>query len=123
MVGDRDDLTIVFQNLIDNAIKYTRADTPVTVAASKQAGAATVRVDVRDEGEGIDAAHLARLTERFYRVDNARSRAMGGTGLGLALVKHAVARHRGELAIESEPGFGSTFSVTLPAANLPAVAG
>ncbi|MGB0298761.1 MAG: ATP-binding protein, partial [Paracoccaceae bacterium] len=71
-------------------------------------------VDVIDQGEGIDALHIPRLTERFYRVDNHRSRAMGGTGLGLAIVKHIVQRHRGRLKITSEQGKGSCFSVILP---------
>ena len=65
-------------------------------------------------GEGIDALHLPRLTERFYRVDNHRSREQGGTGLGLAIVKHIINRHRGRLRIESEKGHGSRFTVILP---------
>jgi two-component system phosphate regulon sensor histidine kinase PhoR len=69
---------------------------------------------VRDYGPGIAPEHLPRLTERFYRVDVAESRAQGGTGLGLALVKHILHRHRGRLAIESTPGKGATFSVRLP---------
>ena len=72
---------------------------------------------VSDEGEGIAREDLPRLTERFYRVDKARSRALGGTGLGLAIVKHIVNRHRGRLTIESEPGRGSTFSIHLPLAQ------
>jgi len=75
-----------------------------------------VSVAVSDEGDGIPASHLPRLTERFYRVDTARSRQLGGTGLGLAIVKHVVNRHRGRLDIQSTPGKGSTFTVTLPAA-------
>jgi two-component system phosphate regulon sensor histidine kinase PhoR len=71
---------------------------------------------VTDDGAGIPRIHLPRLTERFYRVDAARSRAIGGTGLGLAIVKHIVNRHRGALEIESEEGRGSTFTVWLPAA-------
>ncbi|WIM10831.1 ATP-binding protein [Enhydrobacter sp.] len=115
-VGDHDELTIVFQNLIDNAIKYTRPSTTVRVAA-RPAGEDRVSVAVSDEGEGIPPAHLPRLTERFYRVDNARSRQLGGTGLGLAIVKHVMNRHRGRLDIQSTPGRGSTFTVTLPAAT------
>ena len=69
---------------------------------------------MRDYGPGIAAEHLPRLTERFYRVDVADSRAPGGTGLGLALVKHILNRHRGRLTIESEPGEGATFTVRLP---------
>jgi two-component system phosphate regulon sensor histidine kinase PhoR len=113
-IGDYDELTIVFQNLIDNALKYTKPSTAVRVAA-KPAGAGRIAVAVSDEGDGIPAAHLPRLTERFYRVDNARSRQLGGTGLGLAIVKHVVNRHRGRLDIQSTPGKGSIFTVTLPA--------
>jgi two-component system phosphate regulon sensor histidine kinase PhoR len=75
---------------------------------------AALRVDVIDQGEGIEPQHLPRLTERFYRVDGHRSREKGGTGLGLAIVKHIVQRHRGRLKIESEIGTGSTFTVILP---------
>ncbi|HZQ01553.1 MAG TPA: ATP-binding protein [Reyranella sp.] len=114
-VGDYDELTVVFQNLIDNAIKYTKPATTVRVSA-KAAGTDQLTVAVVDEGEGIAAAHLPRLTERFYRVDTARSRQLGGTGLGLAIVKHVVNRHRGRLDIQSAPGKGSIFSVTLPSA-------
>jgi two-component system phosphate regulon sensor histidine kinase PhoR len=71
-------------------------------------------VAVRDHGPGIAAEHLPRLTERFYRVDVGHSRAEGGTGLGLALVKHILNRHRGRLAIESQQGAGSTFTAYLP---------
>ncbi|TAJ28296.1 MAG: hypothetical protein EPO67_16420 [Reyranella sp.] len=114
-VGDSDELTIVFQNLVDNAVKYARPSTAVKVAA-KPFGGGRIAVAVSDEGDGIPAAHLPRLTERFYRVDTARSRQLGGTGLGLAIVKHVVNRHRGRLDIQSTPGKGSTFTVTLPAA-------
>ena len=112
-VGDYDELTIVFQNLIDNALKYARPATTVRVTA-RPVGDDQVAVAVSDEGDGIPAAHLPRLTERFYRVDNARSRQLGGTGLGLAIVKHVVNRHRGRLDIQSLPGKGSVFTVTLP---------
>jgi two-component system phosphate regulon sensor histidine kinase PhoR len=115
-IGDYDELTIVFQNLVDNALKYTKPQTAVRVAA-RRAGEDRVAVAVSDEGEGIPAVHLPRLTERFYRVDTARSRQLGGTGLGLAIVKHVVNRHRGRLDIQSTPGKGSTFTVTLPAAG------
>jgi two-component system phosphate regulon sensor histidine kinase PhoR len=113
-VGDYDELTIVFQNLIDNAIKYARPATTVRVAA-RPLDPDRLAVAISDEGDGIPAAHLPRLTERFYRVDNARSRQLGGTGLGLAIVKHVVNRHRGRLEIQSTPGKGSVFTVTLPA--------
>ncbi|EWY37293.1 histidine kinase [Skermanella stibiiresistens SB22] len=123
VTGDEDQLTQVLQNLIDNAVKYTRDNTevrvtlaPVTPASGGRRPAPMVSASVADRGEGIDRTHLPRLTERFYRVDAARSRALGGTGLGLAIVKHIVNRHRGRLTIESEVGVGSTFTVLLPAA-------
>ena len=123
VIGDGDELTQVFLNLVDNAIKY--GDGPGTVsvrarrvaeaqAAGWMAGAeGAVAVSVRDRGAGIPREHLPRLTERFYRVDKARSRELGGTGLGLAIVKHIVNRHRGALTIDSTPGEGSTFTVYL----------
>lgn len=114
-IGDYDELTVVFQNLIDNAIKYAKPATTVRVSA-RPLGPDQLAVAVSDEGDGIPAAHLPRLTERFYRVDNARSRQLGGTGLGLAIVKHVVNRHRGRLEIQSTPGKGSVFTVALPAA-------
>lgn len=125
-IGERDELTQVFQNLLDNAIKYGRPNTTIDVAIRAQAPppsgpskgiVAAVMVSVRDNGEGIAREHLPRLTERFYRVDSARSRALGGTGLGLAIVKHIVNRHRGALTIDSTLGEGSVFAVFLPAAE------
>ncbi|MCE6952853.1 two-component sensor histidine kinase [Cereibacter sphaeroides] len=118
--GDPDQLTQVFHNLIENAVKYGGAGKAVTVhVALDSEGLArlgpAVRIEVIDRGEGIDAIHLPRLTERFYRVDTHRSREKGGTGLGLAIVKHIVNRHRGRFRIESERGKGSRFIVTLPA--------
>ena len=125
VIGDRDELTQLFQNLIDNAIKYGAEGSSVRIAidaatledsGDRSQGIDAIRIAVSDEGDGIPAEHLQRLTERFYRVDTARSREMGGTGLGLAIVKHIVNRHRGGLAIESEPGVGSVFTVSLPRA-------
>ena len=113
--GDADELTQVFWNLIENALKYGREGGTVNVVMASVNNGDSVRIDVIDEGEGIEEEHIDRLTERFYRVDKGRSRAMGGTGLGLAIVKHIVARHRGTLNITSTLGQGSTFSVTLPA--------
>ena len=112
----------VFQNLIDNAIKYGREGTSIEVScrlAQRRPGASAplIAIAVRDHGEGIRREHLPRLTERFYRVDTARSREIGGTGLGLAIVKHIVNRHRGTLEIESEIGQGSVFTVYLRAAG------
>jgi two-component system phosphate regulon sensor histidine kinase PhoR len=114
--GDGDQLVQVFTNLIENALKYGKTGqvVRVTLAPEDTVRGPAVRVEVADEGEGIDPVHLPRLTERFYRVDSHRSREMGGTGLGLAIVKHIVSRHRGFLRIESEPGEGSRFSVILP---------
>ena len=117
--GDADQLTQVFLNLAENALKYGKAGQLVTLNVTETAGSARggrpmLRVDVTDQGEGIEAAHLPRLTERFYRVDSHRSQAMGGTGLGLAIVKHILNRHRGQLKIRSVLGQGSTFSVFLP---------
>ena len=117
VAGDADELAQLFQNLLDNALKYGRRGSPVTVTAARSTRfPGGLFVSVKDEGEGIAREHLPRLTERFYRVDNARSRAMGGTGLGLAIVKHIVGRHRGLLDVVSEPGRGSCFTVHLPAA-------
>ena len=111
VVGQADELAQLFQNLIENAIKYGREGSNVRVTAERRDDLASV--SVIDQGEGIPREHVSRLTERFYRVDTARSRELGGTGLGLAIVKHIANRHRGELTIQSEPGVGSTFSVTL----------
>jgi two-component system phosphate regulon sensor histidine kinase PhoR len=115
--GDRDELLRVVENLVENAIKYGACDQKgedrcVDIALRPQKRHCVL--SVRDYGPGIAPEHLPRLTERFYRVDAGQSRAKGGTGLGLAIVKHIVARHRGRLGIESLPGFGATFSVTLP---------
>ena len=122
VVGDPDQLRQVFQNLVDNAVKYGRPGTPVAVtiravARIPQMGGPGVAVSVTDQGEGIPADEIPRLTERFYRVDKGRSRSVGGTGLGLAIVKHIVSRHRGHLQIDSTQGVGSTFTVTLPVAT------
>lgn len=118
LAGDLDQLAQVFTNLIENAIKYGRRDGAVVVSVSRMAmfpafKGPAICVAVQDDGPGIPAHHLSRLTERFYRVDNHRSRELGGTGLGLAIVKHIINRHRGRLRIESEVGQGSTFSVLL----------
>ncbi|MFN4099253.1 MAG: ATP-binding protein [Pararhodobacter sp.] len=117
--GDRDQLVQVFHNLIENALKYGASGGKVDVSLDRleqMPGFTTpvLKVCIRDHGDGIDALHLPRLTERFYRVDGHRSRSMGGTGLGLAIVKHIVHRHRGRLSIRSTRGEGSTFAVTLP---------
>lgn len=113
--GDRDELIRVFENLVENALKYgasgKRVEIKLAVDAKRNA-----LVSVRDFGPGIDPMHLPRLTERFYRVDIMESRAQGGTGLGLALVKHILNRHQGRLMINSTLGQGATFTVLLPLA-------
>jgi Signal transduction histidine kinase len=121
VVGDADQLTQVFHNLVDNAVKYGRSGTCIRVLVrpvDRLPGTSIpgMSIAVADEGEGIPAIHLPRLTERFYRADEGRSRRLGGTGLGLAIVKHIVKRHRGRLTMESELGRGSTFTVFLPLA-------
>jgi two-component system phosphate regulon sensor histidine kinase PhoR len=117
--GDRDELIRVFENLIENALKYGAPGKRVDLALSRGGTGADgdAIVSVRDYGPGIAPEHLPRLTERFYRVDIGESRAQGGTGLGLALVKHILNRHRGRLAIESTPGAGANFMVRLPLAR------
>lgn len=119
VLGDRDQLIQLFLNLTENAIKYGGADKVIHLNVKPVPHDVTlrcpaIRVELRDEGPGIDTVHLPRLTERFYRVDTHRSREMGGTGLGLAIVKHIINRHRGRLKIQSEQGVGSTFSTILP---------
>lgn len=119
--GDADQLVQVVQNLTENAVKYGLPGKLVTLRMERLAektgfAGPVVRLQITDQGEGIDPQHLPRLTERFYRVDSHRSREKGGTGLGLAIVKHIVNRHRGRLTIESVKGQGSTFTVVLPLA-------
>ena len=110
--GDRDELSQVLANLIENALRYGGEGGRVVVELRRAGG--VVEVDVRDFGAGIAPEHLPRLTERFYRVDVARSRERRGTGLGLAIVKHILARHRSVLKIRSEPGRGASFGFSLP---------
>jgi two-component system phosphate regulon sensor histidine kinase PhoR len=115
--GDRDELLRVFENLVENALKYgaTGKRVDITLAQGQTPdGDPEAEVSVRDYGPGISREHLPRLTERFYRVDVTESRAQGGTGLGLALVKHILNRHRGRLSIDSVPGQGATFTIHLP---------
>jgi two-component system, OmpR family, phosphate regulon sensor histidine kinase PhoR len=116
VLGDRDELLRVFENLIENALKYAASGKRVEVTLSADSVRNEARVAVRDFGPGIAPEHLPRLTERFYRVDVADSRAQGGTGLGLALVKHILNRHGGRLTIESVTGQGATFTAVLPLA-------
>jgi two-component system phosphate regulon sensor histidine kinase PhoR len=123
IAGDREELLRLFENLIENALKYGASGGKVIVSlTSAMSGESVpeVRVMVRDFGPGIAPEHLPRLTERFYRVDVGDSRAQGGTGLGLSLVKHILNRHRGRLLIESVPKNGATFTACFPQAQVPA---
>lgn len=105
----------VVSNLLHNAIKFTQEGGEIEVTAAPAAGAASVVVSVRDNGSGIAALDQARVFERFYKADRARSE--GGTGLGLAIARHLVQAHGGRIWVQSRPGAGSTFSFTLPAAG------
>jgi two-component system phosphate regulon sensor histidine kinase PhoR len=116
VAGDRDELARMAENLIENALKYGLPDEgPGIVEASVQREGRDAVLIVADHGRGVPAQHLPRLTERFYRVDPGASRAQGGTGLGLALVKHVVARHGGRMSITSRVGEGTSFRVAIPA--------
>ncbi len=143
VTGDRDQLTQVLQNLIDNAIKFARArvvvdvgdalarDAAILAASRRWSGAARISISpppsaaaeafafvrVSDDGRGIPRAHLPRLSERFYRVEDQRSSERTGTGLGLAIVKHIVNRHRGALTVESVVDEGSAFAILVPGAG------
>jgi two-component system, OmpR family, phosphate regulon sensor histidine kinase PhoR len=123
VLGDHDELLRIFENLVENALKYGAAGKRVDIKigpGSSADGEPEAQVSVRDYGPGIAPEHLPRLTERFYRVDVTESRAQGGTGLGLALVKHILNRHRGRLTIDSAPGAGAAFTIHLPTAVSPA---
>lgn len=110
--GDFDRLRQIFINLVENAIRYSKSGGNVYIRAEEKQG--EVHVSVEDQGIGIPKEKIPRLFERFYRVDPARSRALGGTGLGLSIVKHLVEAHRGRVTVKSEVGKGSTFTVILP---------
>ncbi len=115
-IGDRGEMYSAFSNLMANAAKYTPAEG--TIATRVRIEEQSLVVEVEDDGIGIDAQHIARLTERFYRVDVSRSSETGGTGLGLAIVKHIVSRHDGQLSISSSVGNGSCFSCKFPPGRL-----
>ena len=112
IIGDRIRLRQLFLNLIDNAIKYTPEQGRVSVSSERRDG--FVKVQVQDTGVGIPEAELAKIFDRFYRVDKARSREMGGSGLGLAIAKWVAELHRGHIEVTSEEGKGTTFTVFLP---------
>ena len=113
--ADADQLAQVVRNLLDNALRHARVEVGIEAASQAQGGRAGLIFAVRDDGPGIAAEHIPRLTERFYRVDQGRARREGNTGLGLAIVKHIVNRHRGVLTIESTVGAGACFRVWVPA--------
>ena len=102
----------LMMNLLDNAIKYTPIGGSVEAKVKQRPGEA--EIEVADTGIGIEAEAAARVFERFYRVDKARSRAEGGSGLGLSIAKWAAEAHGGSIHLESQPGRGSTFTVRLP---------
>jgi two-component system phosphate regulon sensor histidine kinase PhoR len=117
LIGSQKELYSAFSNLVNNAVRYTpeHGEVHVTWARLEDGGAS---FSVEDSGIGIEAQHLERLTERFYRVDQGRSRESGGTGLGLAIVKHVLTRHNAQLGIASQPGKGSCFTARFPAKRL-----
>lgn len=116
LLGSQKELHSAFANLATNAVRYTPAGGQIALAWRSDAEGG--EFSVTDDGIGIDARNISRLTERFFRVDKGRSRETGGTGLGLAIVKHIVSRHQAELCIDSAPGKGSRFAVRFPATRL-----
>ncbi|WP_140626345.1 phosphate regulon sensor histidine kinase PhoR [Methylibium rhizosphaerae] len=117
IAGAEGELLSALANLVNNAVRYTPEGGSIEVGWRVLADGSG-EFSVTDTGIGIDREHLPRLTERFYRVDGSRSRDTGGTGLGLSIVKHVVQRHGAELAIDSEPGKGSSFRIVFPAARV-----
>jgi len=112
LIGDNDELTSLFSNLVNNAVRYTPENGEINIRWYRQNDQAVFSVS--DSGPGIEREHINHLTERFYRVDSDRSRETGGTGLGLSIVKHVLDRHDGQLDIASTPGKGSTFTCRFP---------
>jgi two-component system, OmpR family, phosphate regulon sensor histidine kinase PhoR len=121
LLGSADELHSAFGNLASNAVRYTPEGGSIELIWED--GPNGPRFIARDTGIGISAEHIARLTERFYRVDKSRSRETQGTGLGLAIVKHVLLRHSGSLSIESEAGKGSSFIVSMPKTVVSSVEG
>jgi signal transduction histidine kinase len=115
VLGDEVRLIQVILNLLQNALTYTNAGGRVSLIV--EAGDKNALLTVRDTGIGIAPEHLEHIFERFYRADAARSRADGGSGLGLAIVDWIVRAHKGTISVESQPGKGTTFTVSLPLAN------
>ena len=110
-LADHEALRQIFDNLLDNALKYTPSHGEVVVSLRRSAGQAVLAIT--DNGVGVPAEDQARIFERFYRVDKARSLEVGGTGLGLSIVKHLVQWLDGTIELDSTPGIGSTFRVRL----------
>jgi two-component system sensor histidine kinase SenX3 len=113
LTGDARLLVTALSNLIDNAVSYSPSGSPVSVSRRLENGFAEIAVT--DRGLGIAPEHQQRVFERFFRIDQARSRSTGGTGLGLAIVKHIAANHGGDVALWSKPATGSTFTLRIPA--------
>ena len=113
VIGDRAQLVSAVGNLIDNAVKYSKQGSIVKIEVTREDG--RMLISVADNGPGIAPEHLRRVFERFYRVDDARSRGTGGTGLGLAIVRHIALLHGGDVSVTSEVGVGSTFTLSIPA--------
>ena len=113
VIGDRVQLVSAVGNLIDNAVKYSKQGSIVKIEVTREDG--RMLISVADNGPGIAPEHLRRVFERFYRVDDARSRGTGGTGLGLAIVRHIALLHGGDVSVTSEVGVGSTFTLSIPA--------
>jgi two-component system sensor histidine kinase SenX3 len=118
VLGDQEMLTVAVKNLIENAITYSDEGKQVGIGLRKKHGVAAIAVT--DNGIGMTPEQQERVFERFYRADASRSRQTGGTGLGLAIVKHVSASHLGDVQVFSKPGFGSTFTLRLPVALVPA---
>ena len=114
--GDEEGLVTAVENLISNAIHYSPKGSRVIVSSQVDEAEGTVSIHVIDQGIGIETGDLDRIFERFYRTDLARSRRAGGSGLGLAIVKHTALSHGGSVSVDSQPGSGSTFTLTLPVA-------
>jgi two-component system sensor histidine kinase SenX3 len=116
VIGDRDQIVTAIHNLIENAVNYSPENTKVSIVTKRSDG--VVEISVTDQGIGIAESDLARIFERFYRVDPARSRLTGGTGLGLSIVKHIALNHGGDVKVWSKVGVGSTFTLLLPISTL-----
>ena len=113
VLGDQGLLVTAIANLVSNAIAYSPKGSPVSI--SRRSRGDSIEIAVTDRGIGIARDDQERVFERFFRVDTARSRATGGTGLGLAIVKHVAANHNGSIRLWSQPGTGSTFTLSIPA--------